>query len=198
MRLHRLTTTATLVIAALILTLTTAAAQGPADHQHAVPEAAERKPQLFDNLGTYHRTITTSSAEAQRYFDQGLRLFYAFNLEEAQRSFEAAVQAAVAEGLAAGKIAARRGHAEEAVRLLRDAVETEDHLRYNEPPDWYWRTASRERLGAGRPGREPARSEEGQGGRRCERQADQGMGQGRRAGAGRVGWWIPPRRGTGT
>jgi tetratricopeptide (TPR) repeat protein len=42
----------------------------------------------FPELGRYHRAVTTKSAAAQRYFDQGLLLLYAFNLEEAQRSFE--------------------------------------------------------------------------------------------------------------
>jgi tetratricopeptide (TPR) repeat protein len=45
---------------------------------------------LFDNLGTHHHPITTTSEQAQQYFDQGLRLVYAFNNEEAIRSFEAA------------------------------------------------------------------------------------------------------------
>ena len=49
-------------------------------------------PPLFDNLGSLHHPITTSSEHAQRYFDQGLRLVYAFNHEEAIRSFEAAAQ----------------------------------------------------------------------------------------------------------
>ena len=47
---------------------------------------------LFDNLGSLHHPITTTSEQAQRYFDQGLRLVYAFNHEEAIRSFEAAAQ----------------------------------------------------------------------------------------------------------
>lgn len=49
-------------------------------------------PPLFDNLGSLHHPITTRSEQAQRYFDQGLRLVYAFNHEEAIRSFEAAAQ----------------------------------------------------------------------------------------------------------
>jgi tetratricopeptide (TPR) repeat protein len=49
-------------------------------------------PPLFDNLGSLHHPITTTSEQAQRYFDQGLRLVYAFNHEEAIRSFEAAAQ----------------------------------------------------------------------------------------------------------
>ena len=44
-------------------------------------------PPLFDNLGSLHHPITTTSEQAQRYFDQGLRLVYAFNHEEAIRSF---------------------------------------------------------------------------------------------------------------
>ena len=47
-------------------------------------------PPLFDNLGSLHHPITTTSEQAQCYFDQGLRLVYAFNHEEAIRSFEAA------------------------------------------------------------------------------------------------------------
>ena len=49
-------------------------------------------PPLFDNLGSLHHPITTSSDRAQQYFDQGLRLVYAFNHDEAIRSFEAAAQ----------------------------------------------------------------------------------------------------------
>jgi tetratricopeptide (TPR) repeat protein len=48
---------------------------------------------LFPGLGDYSRKITTSSELAQRYFDQGLVLMYAFNDEEAARSFEAAAEA---------------------------------------------------------------------------------------------------------
>ena len=42
---------------------------------------------LFDRLGDTHRSVTTSVPEAQRYFDQGLRLMWAFNHDEATRSF---------------------------------------------------------------------------------------------------------------
>jgi tetratricopeptide (TPR) repeat protein len=67
-----------------------AAAQGHAMHSEAPKEAPAP---LFTDLGAYHRAVTTASPEAQSYFDQGLRLLYAFNLEEAQRSFEAATKA---------------------------------------------------------------------------------------------------------
>jgi tetratricopeptide (TPR) repeat protein len=56
--------------------------------------AAEERtaPPLFENLGSYHRTISTNVADAQRYFDQGLRLTYAFNHAEAIRAFEQATR----------------------------------------------------------------------------------------------------------
>ncbi|GAC1353783.1 MAG: hypothetical protein NVSMB47_06830 [Polyangiales bacterium] len=41
---------------------------------------------LFDDLGSHHRAVT-ASAEAQPWFDQGLRLAYGFNHDEAARSF---------------------------------------------------------------------------------------------------------------
>jgi tetratricopeptide (TPR) repeat protein len=47
---------------------------------------------LYDNLGSLHHPITTVNPEAQRYFDQGLRLVYGFNHEEAIRAFEEVVR----------------------------------------------------------------------------------------------------------
>jgi len=41
---------------------------------------------IFGDLGTLHRPVS-ASAEAQAYFDQGLRLTYGFNHDEAARSF---------------------------------------------------------------------------------------------------------------
>jgi tetratricopeptide (TPR) repeat protein len=45
---------------------------------------------LFEGLGSHSRRITTASPEAQRYFDQGLAFLYAFNHDEAIRSFRRA------------------------------------------------------------------------------------------------------------
>jgi tetratricopeptide (TPR) repeat protein len=45
------------------------------------------------DLGTHGRPVTTSSPEAQRWFDRGLVWSYAFNHEEAVACFEAAVRA---------------------------------------------------------------------------------------------------------
>ena len=43
--------------------------------------------QLYEGLGNFHRTVTTHSQAAQAYFDQGMRLTWAFNHDEATRSF---------------------------------------------------------------------------------------------------------------
>jgi len=47
---------------------------------------------LMPGLGNLHHPVSTSSAEAQQFFDQGLRLVYAFNHEEAARSFRRAAE----------------------------------------------------------------------------------------------------------
>ncbi len=57
-------------------------------HQH---HSAATVP-MYQNLGTLERRITTSSHVAKMYFDQGLRLEYAFNHAEAIRSYEAALR----------------------------------------------------------------------------------------------------------
>jgi tetratricopeptide (TPR) repeat protein len=47
---------------------------------------------LYENLGSLQHPITTKEPLAQRYFDQGMRLVFAFNHEEAIRSFEQAAR----------------------------------------------------------------------------------------------------------
>ena len=49
--------------------------------------AAQTPVPLYDNLGNHHKSIGTKVPEAQKYFDQGLRLTYGFNHAEAIRSF---------------------------------------------------------------------------------------------------------------
>ncbi len=56
------------------------------------PEGVTNTVPLFGNLGTLHYPITTSSDRAQQYFDQGLRLVFAFNHEEAINSFQEAAR----------------------------------------------------------------------------------------------------------
>ncbi|HEY0323926.1 MAG TPA: hypothetical protein VGC66_23465 [Pyrinomonadaceae bacterium] len=52
----------------------------------------ERPVVLLAGLGNHHHAVKTSSPQAQRFFDQGLRLVYAFNHEEAVRSFKRAAE----------------------------------------------------------------------------------------------------------
>jgi tetratricopeptide (TPR) repeat protein len=60
----------------------------PAQHEHHNGGGAStgRVP-LYRTLGSHHYAITTRNPQAQRYFDQGLRLTWGFNHPEAIRSF---------------------------------------------------------------------------------------------------------------
>jgi hypothetical protein len=52
--------------------------------------AQSNPPVLMAGLGQHHHTISTKNPEAQRFFDQGLTLVFAFNHEEAARAFRRA------------------------------------------------------------------------------------------------------------
>jgi len=56
------------------------------------PPPGEPTVPLYTDLGSYAHPITTRSPLAQQYFDQGLRLVYGFNHDEARRSFEQAAR----------------------------------------------------------------------------------------------------------
>ena len=62
-----------------------------AEHPPAKPEDAALVP-LMEGLGTHQHLIVTDKPLAQEYFDQGLRLMYGFNHDEAIRAFRAAAQ----------------------------------------------------------------------------------------------------------
>jgi tetratricopeptide (TPR) repeat protein len=120
--------------------------------------ASDDGPPLWQGLGTLSHPITTSSEQAQRYFDQGLRLTYAFNHAEAYRAFKQAqeldpgcamcfwgeafvlganINAPMEEGavqpafIAATNAKARAGKATEAEQALIDALAQ----RYASSPD---------------------------------------------------------------
>jgi tetratricopeptide (TPR) repeat protein len=76
---------ATVFLAACVASLLSACA---AQRHHEHHAAAQAPPILFEDLGTHHHRVTTRSPEAQRWFDQGLRLIYGFNHDEATRAFE--------------------------------------------------------------------------------------------------------------
>ena len=47
---------------------------------------------LMEGLSNLHHPVSTKNAEAQQFFDQGLKLVYAFNHDEAARSFHRAAE----------------------------------------------------------------------------------------------------------
>lgn len=62
---------------------------------HAAPPAAAPAADsvpLYTDLGDHHYAVSTRVPLAQRYFDQGLRLYYAFNHAEAIRAFDEAAR----------------------------------------------------------------------------------------------------------
>ncbi len=92
MRIDRLISTS-----AMLLLLGGCAAPGqdaaPTSAHGAHAQSADgTRPVLYDTLGSYSHRITTKSAATQRWFDQGLRLVYAFNHHEAQRAFREAAR----------------------------------------------------------------------------------------------------------
>ena len=59
--------------------------------EHPAPAKA-RPATLLTGYGTWHHPVSTKNALAQAFFDQGLRLIYAFNHAEAARSFQRATE----------------------------------------------------------------------------------------------------------
>jgi tetratricopeptide (TPR) repeat protein len=75
-----------LMALALILACGSAGAQEHASMESTKPAV------IMPGMGHLHHPIHTQSTEAQRFFDQGLTLVYAFNHEEAARSFQRAAE----------------------------------------------------------------------------------------------------------
>lgn len=84
MRIHPLIVLVTLPIAAC--TSSREVAQSATQAAVSAPP-----PPLFTDLGTHHHPVTCSPP-AQQYFDQGLRLVYGFNHDEAVRAFNEAAR----------------------------------------------------------------------------------------------------------
>jgi tetratricopeptide (TPR) repeat protein len=82
----------------LLLTTTWAQTQTPPTdntqvcHLPNATKAATKPAVLMEGYGKVHMPITTKSAEAQAFFDQGLALMHSFWFYEADRSFERAAQ----------------------------------------------------------------------------------------------------------
>jgi len=96
-RLRPVLTLALVAVTSLWLSCGTSPDTPASPEPAAAPEppplaAGPDMPRLMQNLGDYHRPITTSSALAQRYFDQGMVMTFGFNHDAAVRSFKAAAQ----------------------------------------------------------------------------------------------------------
>src|SRR5438067_568150 len=70
-----------------LLTLLLCGALSAQDHAN---HAQSRPVTMVSGLGDLHHPVSTQNAEAQKFFDQGLRFIYAFNHAEAARSFQRA------------------------------------------------------------------------------------------------------------
>jgi tetratricopeptide (TPR) repeat protein len=77
------------IVTPVAVLLLGAAAALPAQQ---TPSKAARSVPLFTDLGTLHHPISSKSADAQKYFDQGMRLVFAFNHGEAIRAFTEAAR----------------------------------------------------------------------------------------------------------
>jgi tetratricopeptide (TPR) repeat protein len=59
--------------------------------EHPAPAKA-KSATLMAGYGNWHHPVSTKNAQAQAFFDQGLRQIYAFNHDEAARSFQRAAE----------------------------------------------------------------------------------------------------------
>ena len=62
------------------------------EHPEHVGPAKAKSATLMTGYGTWHHPVSTQNAQAQAFFDQGLRLIYSFNHDEAARSFHRAAE----------------------------------------------------------------------------------------------------------
>src|SRR5437667_6214780 len=76
---------------AIVLVLPIALALSAQQHDAHAP-AAQKPATLTPGMGALHHAIATKSAEARKFFDQGLTFVYAFNHDEAIRSFRRAAE----------------------------------------------------------------------------------------------------------
>jgi len=83
-----------MVFPALVMAAALAAAppQQPGQADHNAPAADSRPVTLVPGIQGVHFPISTRREEAQKFFDQGLAFIYAFNHDEAVRSFRRAAE----------------------------------------------------------------------------------------------------------
>src|SRR5205807_5628803 len=59
---------------------------------NAATKSPAAPPRLIPGLGDVHHPVSTKNRGAQQFFDQGLKLVYGFNHDEARRSFQRAAE----------------------------------------------------------------------------------------------------------
>jgi tetratricopeptide (TPR) repeat protein len=79
----------------LLLTVVALGCAGPTKQPNDIAASAGEPPSpapMFEGMGNHKRAVKTSSPKAQQYFDQGLTWTYAFNHDEAIRSYQEAAK----------------------------------------------------------------------------------------------------------
>ena len=79
------------VLTTVVLLLCLAVYVPAQTHEHH-NMAAPKPVTLVTGLGNLHPPVSTKNPQAQKFFDQGLRFIYAFNHDEAARSFQKATE----------------------------------------------------------------------------------------------------------
>src|SRR6266849_3371765 len=96
----------------IILTLAT----GVAISVSAAPAKTNpaSSPKLLPGLGEVHHPVATKNSQAQQFFDQGFKLVFGFNHDEARKSFQRAAEldpnASEYEGAYIDAVAVRYSH----------------------------------------------------------------------------------------
>jgi tetratricopeptide (TPR) repeat protein len=78
--------------AALLLALVLSSSAMAQHNDMEMKPAAEKPAAIVAGMGTHHHPVSTSKPEAQKFFDQGFAFVYAFNHDEAIRSFKRAAE----------------------------------------------------------------------------------------------------------
>ncbi len=81
----------TFLIILLLSVLMVAHSQQP-DNGMRMGAGIEKPATLVSGMGSLHHPVSTTNPEAQKFFDQGLSFVYAFNHDEAVKSFKRAAE----------------------------------------------------------------------------------------------------------
>lgn len=123
-----------------VVAFTLALPVSPVRAEHGKSPVGERAQSLIAGLGDHTHTVTTSKSEAQAYFNQGVRLIFAFNHDEAIKAFRAVAEIDPSCAMAHWGIALALGPnynleaEEERSKAAYEAVRRAQQLAANSPP----------------------------------------------------------------